>query len=443
MVKWLEKKGIGLILLGILSIMIVLTGCGKGANAPQPSDAASNGTNSNEKVTLSVAVLAEDLDYWKEMSNSDSYKKLLPNVTLDLQSFKDAASLTQALKVRQSANEMPDLFYIKPYDLVDLKDSLYVFDKSDPLVQMNTAVDKLDELKAGDGYYGLPMKEFGEWVFYSKSIFSELGLTVPKTWDEFVNTAKAIQTSGKYDGLALGAKDGWPQYPFVNYLGPVMFNDPNSVNEAVKTNTPFSPGSTTYKGFEMVEQLYKSGVVGKSPLGIGYSEAEQRFADKKAGMMAIGQYFYADYLKMGGDLNDLGIFPMPLVNDPNETIRQVYNVDLPFCISKDSKHIDVAKQVLQWYFSPEVYKPYLEDRAMSSTINGINPENIFTETSKQYPTQPITLNAGNEDYNKLNRETQMDASAIGAQMLAGKDFRPMLEVLNEKWTAARTKYGMN
>ena len=98
--------------------------------------------------------------------------------------------------------------------------------------------------------------------------------------------------------------------------------------------------------------------------------------------------------------------------------------------------------MLQWYFSPEVYKPYLEDRAMSSTIKGINPENIFTETSKQYPTQPVILIAGNEDYKKLNNETHMDESAIGGQMLSGKDFRPMLEDLNKKWTAARTKYGM-
>jgi raffinose/stachyose/melibiose transport system substrate-binding protein len=439
MSRLLVKKGIGLVLAGILSIMIVLTGCGSGSNSTNSNVSS----NSNGKVTLSVAVLAEDLDYWKQTSQSDSFKKLLPNVTLDLQSFKDVESLYKSLMVRQSADEMPDLFYVKPYNVIDLKDSLYVWDKSDPLVQMNKAVDQLNELKAGDGkYYGLPMKEFGEWLFYSKSIFSELGLTVPETWDQFVSTAKAIQDSGKYQGLALGGKDTWPQYPFVGFLSTAMFNDPNTDNEAAKTNTPFSPDGNYYKAFEKVEQLYKSGAVGESPLGIGYPEAEQMFASKKAGMMAIGQYYYADFLTMGGDLKDLGLFPLPIVNDPNETNRQVYDIDLPFCISKDSKHIDIAKKVIEWYFSPEIYKPYLEERAMSSTIKGIDPQNIFTNASSQFNAQSFFPKSGDESYVKLTKETKWDSTVVGAQMLAGKDFRPIFEDLNKKWTAARQKFGM-
>ncbi len=444
-----SKKRIGLVLSGILSVTIVLTGCGSntsGSGSPTPKSSNSpseTSSQSNEKVTLSVAVLAEDLDYWKTTSQSDSFKKLLPNVTLDLQSFKDVDSLYKSLMVRQAANEVPDLFYVKPYKLIDLKSSLYVWDKSDPLVQMNSAVDSLNELKAGDGkYYGLPMKQFGEWVFYSKSIFSELGLTIPKTWDQFVSTGKAIQDSGKYQGLALGGKDAWPQYPFVGQLYSSMFNAPNIDNEAAMKDKPFSPDGNYYKAFEKVEQLYKSGAVGKSPLGIGYPEAEQMFANKKAGMMAIGQYYYSDFITMGGDVKDLGLFPLPVVNDPNEKNRQVTNIDLPFCISKNSKHIDVAKKVLEWYFSPEVYKPYLEQRAMSSTIKGIDPQNVFTEASKQYPTQTFLALAGEDNFVKLQKETKWDSTVIGAQMLAGKDFRPIFEDLNQKWTAGRQKFGI-
>ena len=145
---------------------------------------------------------------------------------------------------------------------------------------------------------------------------------------------------------------------------------------------------------------------------------------------------------MGGDIKDLGLFPLPVVNDPNETNRQVYNIDLPFCISKDSKHIDVAKKVIEWYFSPEVYKPYLEERAMSSTIKGIDPQNIFTDASKQYHTQPFFPKAGEENFVKLQKETKWDPTVVGALMLAGKDFRPIFEDLNKKWTAARQKFGM-
>ena len=98
--------------------------------------------------------------------------------------------------------------------------------------------------------------------------------------------------------------------------------------------------------------------------------------------------------------------------------------------------------MLEWYFSPEVYKPYLEQRAMSSTIKGIDPQNVFTEASKQYPTQTFTALAGEENFVKLQKETKWDSTVIGAQMLAGKDFRPIFEDLNQKWTDGRQKFGI-
>ena len=117
-------------------------------------------------------------------------------------------------------------------------------------------------------------------------------------------------------------------------------------------------------------------------------------------------------------------------------------VDLPFGISKTSKHIEEAKKVLEWYFSPEVYKEYLTERTMSSTINGVDADNIFTDTSKTLNVTPFYIKDGNEESVKLANETKWDGNAIGQQMLAGKDFRPIFEDLNKKWTSARKKLGI-
>lgn len=442
------KKGIGMALVSLSLISAALTGCGAQKSEPSPAESGSKAAatpvveKKKENVTLSVGIFAEDLDFWQKKSQEEAFKKALPNVTLDIQSYKDSGELLKALKVRQAAGEMPDVFYMKPDHVLQLKDSLYVWGADEPLVKMNKAVNALEVNKAGEGkYYGLPMKQFAEWVYYRKSVFSELGLQVPQTWDEFVNTAKAIQDSGKYQGLALGGKDSWPQYPFVGFGPFTFFNDDNTNSKAAKTDTPFSPEGHYYKAFEMVEKLYKSGATGKA-LGIGYSEAGQMFASKKAGMMTIGQYYYPDYVKNGGDIQDLGIFPLPVVNDKNETNRQVIVVDLPFGISKNSKHIDEAKKVLEWYFSPDVYKSFLTQTTMSSTINGIDADNLFTMTAKTLKVTPFYIKDGDENFVKLMNETKWDGSVIGQQMLTGKDFRPLFEDLNKKWTAARQKLGI-
>lgn len=441
-------KGICIALASLTITATVLAGCGSNQDAQQSQGSQGSGNQvesaspSKEQITLSVEIFAEDLDYWQKKSQEEAFKKALPNVKLDIQSVKDSTELLKTLKIRQAADEMPDLFYMKPDHVLQLKDSLYLWNADEPLVKMNTAVDKLEVNKAGEGkYYGLPMKQFAEWVYYRKSVFLELGLQVPQTWDEFVSTAKVIQDSGKYQGLALGAKDAWPQYPFVGFGPSTFFNDDNTASEAAKTDTPFSPDGNYYKAFEMVEKLYQTGATGKA-LGIGFSEAGQMFASKKAGMIVVGQYYYPDYVKFGGDIDDLGLFPLPVVNDKSETNRQVTMVDLPFGISKNSKHIEEAKKVLEWYFSPEVYKEYLTERTMSSTINGIEADNIFTTTAKTLNVTPFYIKDGDENAVKLSNETKWDGIAIGQLMLAGKDFRPIFEDLNKKWTSARKKLGI-
>ncbi len=47
-------------------------------------------------------------------------------------------------------------------------------------------------------------------LFYNKAIFSELGLEVPKTWDEFIAVCEAVKADGKYTVLSAGAADQWP-----------------------------------------------------------------------------------------------------------------------------------------------------------------------------------------------------------------------------------------
>lgn len=445
------KKSISLVIAALMLFAVVLTGCGTSAT-PASSGAAATVSqtsaattaaqvDSSKPVTLSVEIFAEDLDYWNKHIQDDSFKKALPNVKLDIQSVKDSDELKKTLLVRQSAKEMPDAFYLKPDHIMQLKDSLYLWDKSDPLVQMNKTMDQLKILDAGDGkYYGLPMKEFAEWVYYRKSIFTELGLQVPQTWTDFVNVAKKIQDSGKYQGIALGLKDGWPAYPFLGQCPSNISNRPNLDNENVAIDAPFAPGTPYYVAYQRFDQLIKTGAFGKA-LGISYSEAGQMFASKKAGIIVIGQYYYPDYVKYGGDLNDLGLFALPVVDKAGETNRQATVIDIPFALAKDSKNIDLGKKLLTWYFSPEIYQPYLTERTMTSTIKGIDAQNLFTDASKNMKVDQFIQGQGDEKAVKLQNEVKYDMTAAGQQMFSGKDYNGILADYDKNWAAARKKFG--
>ena len=61
--------------------------------------------------------------------------------------------------------------------------------------------------KKDDGkIYGIPYATNADGVIYNKDIFNELGLQIPKTWDEFVDVSNKIKDSGKLP-LYLTLKD--------------------------------------------------------------------------------------------------------------------------------------------------------------------------------------------------------------------------------------------
>ena len=55
----------------------------------------------------------------------------------------------------------------------------------------------------------MPFYNYPWVVIYRKSVFTEKGYTVPKTWDEFMTLAKKMQADG-LTPLAFADKDGWP-----------------------------------------------------------------------------------------------------------------------------------------------------------------------------------------------------------------------------------------
>ena len=94
---------------------------------------------------------------------------------------------------------MPDIFYynsgslfqaLNPTEtLVDLTDEPFIAN----------IVDVLQPVVSGDGkVYGVPAEAaMGGGILYNKKIYEDLGLSVPKTWDEFVANNEKIKAAGK------------------------------------------------------------------------------------------------------------------------------------------------------------------------------------------------------------------------------------------------------
>lgn len=435
-------------LLGLLLTLFLvlstfaLTGCGDEKADSQPENGTSTDkatTDEGQKVTVRYALAdPQDLKYWDEKAADFTAK--YPNSTLDIESFGGTDELMKNLKIRQAANELPDVIQLKPDFINDFKDSLIEWGKDEAVVSKNKFANDF----AQDGkIYGLPLRCFSELVYYKKSIFAELKLEIPDTWDKFIETAKTIKADGKYIPIALGGKDAWPVYPFNEFMPHLISKDLKILSNIAKQDEPFSKGGGFYDSYEMIDNLFKAEVMGPDPLGMGNDQAQQLFEANKAAMICLGQWYLPNYIERVQNTDDLGLFPLPIVKNSSEPNRVITMADNFLTISKSSKIEKQAKEFVEWSFDKDVYEGYLKSTLNNSTVEGVfNEVPILKEYNDKFKFEDFLYFPGDKNYNSLVNETKFDVKAIGQRMLAGEKFDAILADMNKKWKAAREKLGI-
>src|SRR5690606_22291379 len=108
--------------------------------------------------------------------------------------------------------------------LEDFSDSSYLDNIQPTYLEM---IDKL-EAEAEEGTFGIPYVTNANGMMYNKDKLAELGLEVPKTWDEFVAALEAAKEAGEIP-IYFTLKDAWtgiiPWNTLAGNLGPENFAD--------------------------------------------------------------------------------------------------------------------------------------------------------------------------------------------------------------------------
>lgn len=419
------KKGMSIALM-IIMILMMITGCSKSSKT---SGGAKN-------VTLNFLLFdALQYEYFTETDNlADAYKKVRPNVTIEMEAAKDSEQFAELLKIRNSANELPDLMVLKPYMLSKFKDVMV------PLNDLEANKNNLfaEQFAVDGNVVGIPEISFYEFVYYRKSIFEAYGLEVPTTWDQFIDVSLKIKEKNEFIPILLGAKDAWPDYPYNEFMPSLEASDGMLWSKMATQDAPFTKGEPFYEAYAKIDKLYKSEVFGEDPLGIGFDQAKAMFVAKEGAMIAAGQWFMSDYKSMEGDMDDLGLFLLPTRNKETDTFNTIAMVDSFISTPKGYENEEESKKFIEWYFSSDYYKEYLKAKGVNPTVKGIKADNpLFQEPFERVEVNYIVYDGGNEDYNKIVDSFGFDVKKLGQEMLAGKDLDTMMEELNKHWKEGR------
>lgn len=329
--------------------MAALTGCSSGGS----QTASGTGEGGGKKVTLTLMVGKTGTLYPALQAVAAEAEKKL-NIAIKFDIRPDGTEGDNLVKTRLATGDMDDLLAYNSGSLlqalspeenfVDLSKEPYMDNLLDSYKTTVTANGKIFGVPTGSTNVG--------GVLYNKKVYADLGLSIPKTWSEFMANSEKIKAAGK-TAIIASYKTTWTSQLFV--LGDfynLQAQVPNFAKDYTANKAKYATTPAALRGFEKTQEPFKKGYYNKDFQATTYDDALKMLAEGTgvqypmltSAIDTINQN-YPDKVK------DIGVFPMP---SDNAEINGL-TVWLPnsIYINKKSKNIEAAKKWVEFFISPE------------------------------------------------------------------------------------------
>ena len=239
-----------------------------------------------------------------------AFQEKYPGVDIDFQ-VKTSDQFYNLLATAFQSGEAPDLFwtngtlttnmpaYVEQGLLMDLTDIVDFSLFSDTTMKISTVNDRV---------YSSPTVEVGgRACFYNKDIFEELGLSIPKTFDEFEAMLPVIADAG-YIPISFGAMDPWC---CLFFFEPVLAGMSLEYTEEYLAGEKMALNDERcIAAMEKMVEWGDKGYYGVGYTGVDGSGSILAFSQGKAAMTIDGTWNIATITNNNPDLN-YGAFQIP------------------------------------------------------------------------------------------------------------------------------------
>jgi len=266
--------------------------------------------------------------------------------------------------------------------------------------------------------YGLPIRGHPQMLFYRKDLFEQAGVQPPKTWDEVVTVADAVQKKSGIAGLAMYYGKGNGQqnlFLWLNYLwgrGGEIFSDDYS-------ETRFNDEVGVAATQQYLDLLLKHKVAAPGSVQFVEGDAVNSVAQGNSAMVMVWWWVYS---VLTGDKSTLkpeqvGFAPMPKYADGKPVS---YALSLPFAVSALSKQKEAAWEFMKW-----VSRPALEQECAIDKSDPNTSDIVVTHTESFLDPK---VNEANHGLHKVAAES-LEGSRILPQL---KEWPQIASVLENK-----------
>ena len=316
----------------------------------------------------------------------DAFEKANPDITIDYTNYNYNPEYLQALSAASASDNLADIVGLQPGSLTQTY-SDYLIDLSDyakaewgddwTSVYDNVTQSQLQlgNKDGDDGHYILPIETQDIYVEYNKTLFEQLGLKVPTTYDELVEVSKTLRDNG-YAPLFFGGADGWQHVNLLlmctSQISDTLFDECQN-GEKAWTCDEMKQAMTNYK------KLFDDGVMQDGSLSsTSYSDGTALFLAGQAGMMLLGSWWAQEYTSE--DVSDAvanwdyDYFYLPALEEGLSDSKAIGGVDFGYGITKNCENPDLAWKALVSFATGEGAQEIANDMNNHLSYPNIEPD---------------------------------------------------------------------
>ena len=381
------KKVISLVLAAMLFVS-VFAGCnqsaapssqGGGSSQPSSSEAGGGSGSAGERTLLisgNARMYPGEEEAWAKAA--DDFMKENPNIKVTINWQGQWDQVPENMSAAKLAGEKIDLFTagagVLRQSLIQAKMVLDLTELIKP-IEDRFVPGMTDGITIGGKIWAFPLGSSGSCTFYyNESIFEELGLNEPTTYNELVAVCKTISEK---KGIVPIMQQGqvatyWPMWFMETYAQSSGNKSVDNVISFMEGDRKFD-GAEEIKAFEMLKQFTDDGLVGPDSFNTDGDGMRAAFAQGRSAMFFGGTWEYTSALAAVGDAFKIGVFEFPIMIDGVKSQHgggAGGGLVIPsFC---DQDNLDVTMLFMELLTRPEYAGPIIDAASpIIPTIEGV------------------------------------------------------------------------
>ena len=447
MKKNIWKKTLSLAMAGITALS--LTACGGGN-----SETAAPAGQGDSKQTTAESAQAEgeqkvitfmhrfpDEPYNTFINTKlAEYEQMHPDIKFNIISAQNQ-EYKEKIKIVVGSEDTPDIFFSWVGDFTerfireDLILDLTPYLEADPEWKDSFIESQLEQYVNADGMqYGIPFRLDCKLFFYNKAIFDEHNLTVPTTWDEFINVCETLKAAG-ITPISFGNQEPWSASHYIGTLNQICV--PDEVRE--KDYNP-KTGEFTDPGYVEALQYYQQILqyTNDNPNGVKPDMGRTNFIMEQSAMY-YAELIEIPYIKADNAEMEFGMFNFPKIEGAKGNQDILTGVPEGFVVSSKTKYSDECVEFLKWFLGKEVGTQMCQEigwfNAAKGTTEGLTDQALLDGYNAVMEAKAMSAWLDNALYSTVCDEYLTSVSA-----LTGGDITPeqAMENIQAKAKEAQT-----